>query len=90
MAAVIDKLRLEGKRHISLEAVEQILKDAFAVEAAADLSAAYYLHRSNLPTTLLGPMTYKEAYDSANQLADAEGCDVDILQKFDTFLFMDY
>lgn len=89
VAAVVAKLYLEGKRHINLEQVEQLLKDAFAVEAAADLAAAYYL-KSDREPKLLGPMTYTEAYSAANQLADADGCDVDILQKFDTFLFIDY
>ena len=89
VAAVVAKLRLEGKKHIAIEQLEQLLKDTFSVEAAADLAAAYYL-KSDREPKLLGPMTYSEAYGAANQLAEADGCDVEILQKFDTYLFMDY
>ena len=89
VAAVVAKLRLEGKQHISLEQVEQLLKDAFAVEAAADLAAKYYL-LSERQAKPLGPMSYSEAYGKANQLAEGDGCDVEILQKFDTYLFLDY
>lgn len=83
--AVIGKLRMEGKTHLTLEQVEQVLRDAFQVEAAADFDADYYLKCGE---TVAGPFNYADAMSEASKLA--QNNDVQILQHYDTILFIDY
>lgn len=90
IGAVIGKLRMEGKTHLTLEQVEQVLRDAFQVETADDLAADYYLMTANKDYKIEGPLPFAEACNRASAMADRDQCDVSMLQAFDTFYFIDY
>lgn len=90
VAAVIEKLKAEGRTHFTLADVESILKDAFKVEASDDFNANYYLMTANHDYQIDGPRPFLDAYENASKMADAHQCDVTILQEFDTCFFIDY
>lgn len=87
--AVVDKLLMEGKTHVAIADVANLLRDAFQVEAAADLQATYYLITAN-KEKIEGPYSYTDAINEASRMADTYQSDVLVLQHFDDYVFFDF
>lgn len=90
VGSVINKLRMEGNTHIALEQLEQILKDAFKVEAAADYDSDFYLMTANKEYKIEGPFNYQDALSEADRMAERDQTDVLILQHYDCHYFVDF
>ena len=87
IGSVINKLRMEGKTHITLEQLQQVLGDAFQVESADDFDADYYLKCGE---QVAGPFNYTDAWSEASRMADGHQADVAILQVYDEVYFVDF